>query len=85
MKEKAKSKQHRSNLWMIDSHLRAVYDQILLSPLSLLATVSVWQRLSLVWVKWNIHFILRKNQAFLQCISVKILFLGCKETFTATL
>lgn len=56
IKEKTKSKQHRSNLWMIPSHPRTVHEQTLLPPLCLLATVSVWQHLSFAWVKVKYPF-----------------------------
>lgn len=58
---------------MINSYLRAVYDQTLLSPLSLVATVSVWQHLLLVWVKVKYSFYFEEESSiFTMHLSRKI-------------
>jgi len=62
-------------------------NETLLSPLSLLATVRFWQSLPFVWVKVKYLFVFEEesNIFIAHLISVKVLFLGCKESSAATL
>lgn len=55
----------------------------LLSPPSLLATVSFWQHLPFVWVKVKYPFGFGEESNIFTAhpILVKVLFLGCEENF----